>query len=191
MPFLLSLSSSYPAATAAATTTTTTPSSFSSSSPAHGERSQRTLGPCADAMGINTAVAFWLGVAQLPLMIILALHFPMVRIDLFDTSIRLAYDSRSNQTAIAAANASAVHISTYEHNVSITGLFLINAASYTFFVVLTMNLLDRGIVATTESASSASSSSVSHNEEFVAHNIRLVTDPTFRMWNQVSMIRKT
>ncbi len=57
-----------------------------------GQSSASSMGPFADALGINTGVAFWLCVAQLPVMVGLALNYPTVRIDLFSTSIRVAFD---------------------------------------------------------------------------------------------------
>jgi hypothetical protein len=154
------------------------------------------MGPFADALGINTGVAFWLCVAQLPVMVGLALHYPTVRIDLFSTSIRVAFDPSTNQTVIAAANASAVEISSYEHGVAISGMYVLNAASFAFFAVMTMNFVERGVAA----AASANDPFVgggrgarAHThpmaeEEFVAQNLGMLADPTFRAWNQAFTI---
>jgi hypothetical protein len=152
---------------------------------------QRSLGPCAEAMGVNTGVAFWTAVLQLPVMVALALHLPAPSLDYFQTTIRTLYDRSVNQTVIAAPNETAVLVSGYVHGMSLTGLFLISAASYTFFVVLTMNLLERNASSSDGSSQLTSLGRRSmaimwSEEEFVSHNIKLVADPSFRMWNQVS-----
>ncbi len=84
----------------------------------------------------------------------------------------------------------------YEHGLGISGLYVINAASITFFAVLCMNLMDRGMHMAMVAAAASSASgfdldsrgagqSMMGSEEFVAQNIKMVVDPTFRMWNQV------
>jgi hypothetical protein len=47
----------------------------------------------------------------------------------------------------AAANASAVEISSYEHGVAILGMYVLNAASFAFFAIMTMNFVERGVAA--------------------------------------------
>jgi hypothetical protein len=142
------------------------------------------MGPLADAMGINIALAFWIAVAQLPVMVGLALHYPTVRVDLYDTSIRLAVDSSTNQTAVAAMDATAVRVSTYEHGVGISGLYVLNAASFAFFTVLTMNFMERGMAATSDDHCERVRN-VMASEDYVLQNIGMLADPTFRTWNQV------
>jgi hypothetical protein len=142
------------------------------------------MGPLADAMGINIALAFWIAVAQLPVMVGLALHYPTVRIDLYDTSIRLAVDSSTNQTAIAAMDATAVRVSIYEHGVGISGLYVVNAASFAFFTVLTMNFMERGMAAASDDHRERVRN-VMASEDYVLQNIGMLADPTFRTWNQV------
>ena len=150
----------------------------------------RTMGPLADYFGFSSSVAFWLCVAQLPLMIGLVLHYPTVRIDLFSTGVATVYDTTLNRTVVAATNQDAVHATGYEHGLGVSGLYVLNAASYTFFSVLTMNFLERGLALAEGGSSSSSSAGMlmvqqMGAEEFVAQNVGMVVDPTFRMWNQM------
>jgi hypothetical protein len=153
-----------------------------------GRHHQSSLGPCADSFGININMAFWLCVAQLPIMVGLALHYPTVRIDLFSTGIRTAFDPSINQTAVVAPNQSAVGVSYYEHGVGITGLYVINAASFAFFAVMTMNFVERGGVPSDDPLRSSDTNAMAQ-EEFVAQNLGMVSDPMFRAWNQVCRSR--
>lgn len=122
--------------------------------------------------------------AQLPVMIGLALHYPTVRIDVFSVSIRTAYDTGTNQTVVAARNGSAVGVSSYDHGVGISGLYVVNAASLAFFVVMTMNFVERGVMMADDPLRERGLSAMAE-EEFVAQNLGMVSDPTFRAWNQV------
>lgn len=160
----------------------------------------RTLGPFAESMGLSSAAVMWICVAQLPVIMAMALHYPTVRIDMFSTSIRTALDPADNSTmAIASDSRTAVLVSSYDHGVSITGLYVVNAAAVTFFSVLCMNMLDRGIAISSAASGlgggdgegggwSSGFSRVSTNmigaEEFVTQNVLMVVDPTFRTWNQ-------
>lgn len=148
------------------------------------EEEGRTLGPCAETMGVTTGLAFWLSVAQLPVMIGLALHYPTVRVDLYVAGVRTIVDKNSNQTAVAAMDGSAVHALSYEHGVAISGLYVLNAASFTFFAVLTMNFLERGL-SMVDAGSSPHMVQQMGGEEFVSQNVGMLVDPAFRMWNQV------
>lgn len=148
------------------------------------------MGPLAESMGVSTSMAMWLAVAQLPIMMGLALHYPTVRVDTFATSVRTVLDPSDNVTvAVASSNESAVQVVAYEHGFGISGLYVLNAAAVTFFAVLTMNLLDRGVVASValEELRSRGASAIAE-EEFVSQNVGMVVDPTFRMWNQVRMM---
>ena len=145
------------------------------------------MGPCAESVGITTGVAFWLAVAQLPVMMGLVLHYPTVRIDIFYAAVRTAMDPLTNTTSIAARDASAVYSPSYEHALGISGLYVINSASFTFFAVLTMNFLERGLATTEDSAPHMRYTLIQQMgaEEYVAQNLGMVSDPAFRMWNQV------
>ena len=158
------------------------------------------MGPFAESMGMSTGMAMWIAVAQLPVLMALALHYPTVRVDLFSTAVRVVLDPGDNATSVVAApDKSAIDVVGYEHGYGISGLYVLNAAAITFFAVLSMNLLDRGVAAAAamalagESSSSASfghsSSSMVADENFVSQNVGMVVDPTFRMWNQVSCLR--
>jgi hypothetical protein len=145
-------------------------------------------------MGINTPMAFWISVAQLPIMVGLALHYPTVRIDVYDTSIRTVIDPATNQTVVAGADKSAVQVSSYEHGMGISGLYVLSSASFAFFAVLTMNFIERGVVVANSSSSSdmhrrsgggGEGRNAMANEEYVSQNVGMVADPTFRTWNQV------
>ena len=156
-----------------------------------GMGSQRTLGPCAETMGMTTGVAFWLAVAQLPVMMGLALHYPTVRIDMFTIAIRLTKDPATNETAIAYSNASAVYAAGYEHGLGISGLYVLSSASFTFFAVLTMNFLERGVASVSDEAGHHMRHALVQQmggEEFVLQNVGMVVDPAFRMWNQVCTV---
>ena len=154
------------------------------------------MGPFAESMGMSTGMAMWLAVAQLPVLMALALHYPTVRVDLFSTAVRVVLDPGDNATSVVAApDKSAIEIVGYEHGYGISGLYVLNAAAITFFAVLSMNLLDRGVAAAAAMAltgesvggSFGHSSSMVADENFVSQNTGMVVDPTFRMWNQVSL----
>ena len=181
--------------------------------------SRRSMGPLADSLGLTTGVAMWLAVVQLPVIMGLVLHYPTVRVDLFSTSIRTvpfmldnalaSATTGGNQTgtaaaaaasasdhAIAAADASAVAVSSYDHGIGISGIYVLSAASVTFFAVLCMNLIDRsmGFAGAGGGDDYEAAYSIRNritrtnrmmNEEFVAQNMGMMIDPTFRMWNQV------
>ncbi len=158
----------------------------------NGRRSN--MGPLGDSLGLSTGTAMWLAVAQLPVLMGLALHYPTVRLDVFSTGVRLALDPADNATSvIAAPDKSAIEIVNYEHGLGISGLYVLNAAAVTFFAVLSMNLLDRGFAAAAMMGemeerirmSQAGGSMVSE-EKFITQNVGMIVDPTFRMWNQVS-----
>ncbi len=92
---------------------------------------------------------------------------------------------------IAAANASAVEISSYEHGVAISGMYVLNAASFAFFAFMTMNFVERGMAAASadDPSGRAGRGPRAHThpmaeEEFVAQNLGMLADPTFRAWNQ-------
>ena len=152
------------------------------------------MGPFAESLGVSTGMAMWLAVAQLPVMMGLALHYPTVRVDLFSTGVRVVLDPANNMTSVVAApDSSAVEIVGYEHGFGISGLYVLNAASVTFFAVLCMNLMDRGFAAASASDMEdmrrrGHSSSLIAEEDFVSQNIGMVVDPTFRMWNQVGFL---
>lgn len=181
------------------------------------------MGPLADSLGVTTGVAMWLAVVQLPLMMGMVLHYPTVRVDLFTTSIRTvpvtlmtpgpanfshppsaaqipqpSPSSTAAESAIAAADASAVWVSSYDHGISISGVYVLSAASVTFFAVLCMNLIDRSMAhsgggggddyeAAYSIRARVSMGSRMLYEEFVAQNLGMMIDPTFRMWNQVTL----
>ena len=122
------------------------------------------LGPCAEAMGISVMMVFAVGVAQLPIMIALALHYPAVRADLYSTSVQLQKDPNTNATAVVLKTSAMIAEENggyYMHGINISGLFVLCGASFTFFLVLTMHLMDRG-----RSSSSSSSSDCMHDLEF-------------------------
>ena len=119
-----------------------------------------TLGPCAEAMGLSAMMVFCVGVAQLPVMIGLAMHVPSVRVDLYSPYLDVAMDPSTNQSAVVIPTP--VHRPTggegyeqqqvtlqvnaaYMHGINISGLFILCASSFTFFVVLTMQFVDRGL----------------------------------------------
>ena len=181
------------------------------------------MGPFAESMGLSTGMAMWIAVAQLPVAMGLALHYPTVRIDMYNTAPRVVFDQiragENNSTtdhiivsAVAASNSSAVQvgvrsffridwresakshgltctvlqITNYDHGIGITGLYVLNAASITFFAVLCMNLLDRGMhSAMVVAAATGDTAQQMGSEEFVSQNVKMIVDPTFRMWNQV------
>ena len=58
-----------------------------------------TLGPCAEAMGLSVMMVFCIGVAQLPVMIGLAMHSPSVRVDMYSAYLKVAMDPSTNQSA--------------------------------------------------------------------------------------------
>lgn len=138
-----------------------------------------TLGPCADALGISVMMVFMLGVAQLPIMMALALHYPAVRIDVFNAAPLLAMDPATNETAVVMpAQIDTRQAGYYMHSINISGLFVLCAASFTFFVVLTMHLMDRG------RSEGAYDNSSMHNQEYTRQNLAMLSDPSFRTWNQ-------
>lgn len=59
-----------------------------------------TLGPCADALGLSVMMVFCVGVAQLPVMIGLAMHVPAVRVDVYWPYMDVAVDPSTNQSAV-------------------------------------------------------------------------------------------
>lgn len=143
-------------------------------------------------MGVSTGMAMWIAVAQLPVMMGLALHYPTVRVDVFATATRtvqwspaLPLDNATSapaaaMTVVASDDSSAVFIHGYEHGLGISGLYVLNAAAITFFAVLSMNLLDRGFAAAAAIADEGRISSMIAEEDFVSQNVGMVVDPTFR-----------
>lgn len=157
------------------------------------------MGHCAESMGFSSSMAMWLAVVQLPVMLGLAMHYPTVKVDVFSTAVRTVPDLSTGNATYAVAGIdgdSAILVAGYEHGVGISGLYVLNAAAITFFAVLCMNMLERGVLSTAAAyaAAAADSSSLEAaiavangmaSEEFVAQNIGMMVDPTFRMWNQV------
>lgn len=106
------------------------------------------------------------------------------------SGVRTAQDPATNATSVAGSDGSAVHAISYDHGVGISGMYVLNAASFTFFAVLTMNFLERGLAIAESPAFSSPALGASivqqmGAEEFVQQNVGMVVDPTFRMWNQV------
>jgi hypothetical protein len=58
------------------------------------------LGPCADAFGISVMTVFCMGVAQLPVMIGLAMHFPPVRVDVYSPLLDVRMDPLTNSSSV-------------------------------------------------------------------------------------------
>lgn len=114
------------------------------------------LGPCADALGLSVMMVFCVGVAQLPITIGIAMHVPAVRIDLYTPYMVTAMDPATNQTAVVLPKAAEgpVHAS-YMHGVNISGLFVLCASGFTFFVVLTMQFIERGLHGQVRAAAAA------------------------------------
>lgn len=134
------------------------------------------LGPCADALGISIMAVFAVGVAQLPIMIALALHFPAVRVDVYSTSVRVGMDPATNASAVVLP--ASVTADYHMHGINTSGLFVVCAASFCFFVVLTMHLLDRS------NHNNMRDKENMNEQEFTKQNVALVSDPSFRTWNQ-------
>lgn len=149
------------------------------------------MGPFAESLGVSTGMATWLAVAQLPVLMGLALHYPTVRVDVFSTGVRVVLDPADNLTQVVAAqDKAAIDIVGYDHGLGISGLYVLNAAAVTFFAVLSMNLLDRGFAASfseMEDLRHRGHQSMIAEEAFVSQNVGMVVDPTFRMWNQVGL----
>ena len=105
-----------------------------------------TLGPCADAVGISVMMVFCIGVAQLPITIGIAMHVPSVYVDLYTPYMVTAMDPATNTTAVVLPHTAEgpIHAS-YMHGVNISGLFVLCSSSFTFFVVLTMQFIERGL----------------------------------------------
>ena len=98
-------------------------------------------------MGISAMMVFCLGVAQLPVAIGIAMHVPAVRVDLYTPYMTTGMDPSTNATAVmlpANPEGSAIHAS-YMHGINISGLFVLCASAFTFFVVLTMQFIERGL----------------------------------------------
>lgn len=142
------------------------------------------MGPCAEMLGINVMVAFWLCIAQLPVALTLALHMPTVHVDLYTTGVRTAMDPRTNRTAVVAPDKSAIAVASYEHNVGASGFFVLNAALIAIFGTMTMSFCERGLVSRPSDRDDGIHGSPMAAEEFVAQNIGMLADPTFRTWNQ-------
>jgi hypothetical protein len=139
------------------------------------------LGPCADALGVSVMMVFMFGVAQLPVMMALALHFPAVRIDLYNAAPLTVKDPATNGTAVAIPyKIDSKQEGYYMHGINVSGLFVLCSASFTFFVVLTMQLLDRG----SNSHRHVESGPSVQDQEFTKQNLALTCDPAFRTWNQ-------
>lgn len=121
-----------------------------------------TLGPCAEAMGISVMMVFCLGVVQLPVMIALAMHVPSVRVDLYTPYMVTGTDPSSNLTAVVLPREAEgpIHAS-YMHGINISGLFVLCASGFTFFVVLTMQFIERGLHGQQDSGLLAASFQVS------------------------------
>lgn len=77
------------------------------------------MGPFAESLGLSTGMATWIAVAQLPVAMGLALHYPTVRIDMYNTAAKVvvghAWTGENNSTqvsvsAVAASNSSAVQV---------------------------------------------------------------------------------
>lgn len=132
-----------------------------------------TLGPCAEAMGLSAMMVFCIGVAQLPVMIGLAMHVPSVRVDLYSPYLDVGMDPSTNHSAVVIP--SPIHKpspeqqeggaimqvnAAYMHGINISGLFVLCASSFTFFVVLTMQFVDRGLRSSGPNGSSSSDEAV-------------------------------
>lgn len=143
------------------------------------------MGPCAEMLGLNIMVAFWICVAQLPAVLSLALHLPTVHVDLYTTAVHTGMDPQTNRTAVVAPDKSAIVVASYEHAIGASGLFVLNAALIAIFGTMTMSFCERGLIS---SRSSSDGDGIYSNpmatEEFVAQNIGMLADPTFRTWNQ-------
>lgn len=68
------------------------------------------------------------------------------------------------------------------HGINVSGLFVLSASAFTFFVVMTMQFVDRGIRG--DASAGSEILMASFQEEYIAQNTALVGDPTFRLWNQ-------
>ena len=103
-------------------------------------------------------MVFCIGVAQLPVMIGVAMHVPSVRVDVYSPYLDVGTDPSTNRTAVviptpmhkpsSGGQDEAVHMqvnASYMHGINISGLFVLCASSFTFFVVLTMQFVDRGL----------------------------------------------
>jgi hypothetical protein len=93
-------------------------------------------------------------------------------------------DPRTNRTAVAAPDRSAIMVSSYEHNVGASGIFVLNAALVAIFGTMTMSFCERGLISRPSDDAGIHGSPMAA-EEFVAQNIGMLADPTFRTWNQV------
>lgn len=99
--------------------------------------------------------------------------------DVYSTFIRTGKDPLTNSTAViippslvSQQDDQQQQHSYYMHNINISGLFVLCAASFTFYVVLTMHIIDRNRA---ENIS---------EQEYVRQNLNLMGDPSFRTWNQ-------
>jgi hypothetical protein len=154
------------------------------------------MGPCADMLGINVMVAFWICIAQLPVTLTLALHLPTIRLDIYSTAIRTVLDPSTNRTVIAASDQTSVVVPWYNHAVGISGLFVLNSSLIAIFGTMTMSFCERGIAASAAARARRQDceddrdegfvvgTNVMQEEEYVAQNIGMSADPAFRSWNQ-------
>lgn len=106
-------------------------------------------------------------------------HLPVsvLQVDVFSASILTEKDPLTNATAVVipptlSHTSNQQQDAYYMHSINISGLFVICAASFTFYVVLTMHIMDRNRA---ESI---------NEQEFVRQNVNLMADPSFRTWNQ-------
>lgn len=151
-----------------------------------GSRSGGTsLGPCADGIGLSMMSVYALSVAQLPVMFLITLNFPPVKLDIFATVVKTVSredainpDPPFNGTAVNLDHPTELH---YMHSISASIGFVAVSALGTLFVLCTVYLRDKGLAGGT--GQYAVLQTDIGQENYVSSNLDLTTDPTISLWN--------
>jgi hypothetical protein len=128
-----------------------------------------TLGPVGDTIGLTSTAIYVAAICQIPISLVLMVHFQPIRADFFATSTRIAMDYYTNTTGVDLSNPTYLH---YMHSVNVSPLFLLCSALIAFFVATSVNMHKYDQHGMNIEC-----------EDFISTNENVVLNPVVTAWN--------
>lgn len=128
------------------------------------------LGPCGDSMGFTLKGILSLSLIQAPVMMMLIVNRPAVKVDIYSSKVVTVIDPLTNHSVVDLKHPTELH---YMHSVNVSSVFILCSACICLFALITYQISTNGI---------DGGGNIGY-EEFVCTNQQLAVDPTISLWN--------